>query len=88
MSDPTIKDILMQASDSQMDASMKPLIQKWSEPEPTPLQVLEVLDHCIFGGLASGFVVTALQSIYDTRCKETGTAHEAVEKLAAWRQTL
>lgn len=78
-------DLLLQASDGQLDAAMKPLIEKWSDP-PTPAQILEVLDHCIHGSLASGFVVHALQIVYDARRKEENTTHEEVVKLAIWRQ--
>ncbi len=77
---------LLNMSDDQIDASMKPYIEKWSDP-PTALQVLEVLDWCIHGALASGFVVAALQTLYDIRCKEEGVSHEDVAKLATWRQT-
>jgi hypothetical protein len=80
-----MKDILLAAPDSQIDAAMKPLIEKWSDP-PTPIQILEVLDHCIHGGLASGFVVHALQIVYDVACKDANTTHEEVVKQATWRQ--
>jgi hypothetical protein len=76
---------LLDAPDTQLDAAMKPLIEKWADPA-TPLQILEVLDHCIHGSLASGFVVTLLQIMYDTACKREGTTHEEVLKGAAWRQ--
>ena len=78
---------LLRAPDHELDAQMKPLIEKWSEP-PTALQVLEVLDYTIHGALASGFVVAVLQALYDIRCKEEGTTHEEVEKLAEWRKRL
>jgi hypothetical protein len=78
---------LLKAPDHQLDARMKPLIEKWTEP-PTALQVLEVLDCCINGALASGFVVAVLQALYDIRCKEEGTTHEDVVKLAEWRKRL
>ena len=63
-------DLFMEAPDSQLDASMKPLIKKWSDP-PTPFQILEVLDNCIRGSLASGFTVQILQTIYEVECKAT-----------------
>lgn len=77
-------DLLLSASDTQIDAAMHPLIRKWDE-EPTALQILEVLDQCIHGGLASGFVITALQVTYDMACKQESTTHEDVVKLATWR---
>lgn len=77
-------DLLLQAPDSQLDASMMPLIKKWSDP-PTPLQILEVLDNCIHGSLASGFTIQVLQIIYDTECKATNVSNEDVIKNATWR---
>lgn len=80
-----LRDYLLKAPDTQLDAAMKPLIEKWDD-EPTPLQVLEVLDHCIHGSLASGFVVAALQAVYDVQCKKANTTHEEVVKQATWRE--
>lgn len=79
-----IIDHLLNAPSSQLDAGMKPFIVRWDNP-PTALQVLEVLDNCIMGSLASGFVVTCLQVLYDRACKRTGTTHEDVIKSASWR---
>jgi hypothetical protein len=78
---------LLKAPDRQLDAQMKPLIEKWSDP-PTALQVLEVLDYCIHGSLASGFVVSVLQILYDMRCKAEGVTHEQLEPQATWRNKL
>lgn len=78
-------EVLLTASDRQLDASMKPLIKKWDDP-PTPIQILEVLDYCIHGALASGFMVAALQAIYDSTCKKNNTTHEEVVKYAVWRK--
>lgn len=78
-------DTLLEAPDTQLDAAMKPLIKKWQVPQPTPIQILEVLDHCINGSLASDFVVTLLQALYANACKKAGTTHDEVAKLATWR---
>lgn len=80
-----IVDHLLQAPDSQLDASMFPLIKAWGDP-PTPLQVLEVLDKCIFSALASGFVVTLLQIMFDELCKSNNTSLDEVVKGAVWRK--
>jgi len=80
-----IKAKLQEASDRQLDASMFPLIQKWDNP-PTSLQVLEVLDQCIYASLASGFVVELLQIMYDDRLKAEGKTHEQNVPLATWRK--
>src|SRR5579885_3852675 len=80
-----LRDYLLKAPDSQLDAAVKPLIEKWDE-EPTPLQILEPLDLCINGSLASGFVVATLQAVYDVQCKKFNTTHEEVVKQATWRE--
>lgn len=76
---------LLLAPDSQLDASMKPLIEAWSSP-PTPLQVLAVLDQCVYGSLASGVVITLLQLFYQDALKDANTTNEEIIKLAVWRQ--
>lgn len=74
----------MQMSDRQIDASMHPLLKKWDEP-PKAIQVLEVLDQCIHGSLASGFVVTVLQAEYDQALVREATTHEVIVLGATWR---
>jgi len=76
---------LLTAPNTQLDDAMKPFIKEWSEP-PSALQVLEVLDKCIYGSLASGFVVKVLQTVYEMRCSAEATTHEEVVALAPWRK--
>lgn len=80
-----MKEIFLQAPDSQLDASMKPLVEKWSSPAKA-IEILEVLDWCIHGSLASGLVVTLLQKLYYAALEAEGTTHAEVEKLAVWRK--
>jgi hypothetical protein len=75
---------LCSMSEGQLDSHMHPLIQAWDEP-PKARQILEVLDNCIHGALASSFVITALQAMYDIACKREQTTHEEVIKDAPWR---
>lgn len=82
-----LRDHLLLAPDSQLDAAMKPYIEKWAD-EPTPHQILEVLDYCIHDSLASGFVVTLLQTMYQMACDRDKTTHEEVVKTATWRDKL
>lgn len=79
--------VLLEAPDSMLDASMKPYMRKWSEP-PKAIQVLEVVDYCIHGSLASGAALAALQVLYEQRCKAEGTTHDEVVKGATWRDKL
>lgn len=80
-----LKATLLNAPDKELDASMKPLIEKWSNP-PKPIELLEVIDKCIFGSLSSGFVLRILQVIYDVECANNNTTHEEVVKGATWRK--
>ena len=79
-----LKDILLTAPDTMLDASMKPLLQNWSSP-PTALQVLEVLDKCIFSSLANGAVIIVLRGEYELRLKEEKTTHDELVERAVWR---
>ncbi len=76
--------LLRSASDEMLDASMQPLIAKWSDP-PRAIEILEVLDQCIHGSLAPGLVVTLLQSEYDRALRSEGATHESLLPLATWR---
>ncbi len=77
--------VLGEMPDTILADSMKPLLAKWANP-PTALQVLEVLDHCIFGALATTLVITVLQTEYDNRLHAEGTTHEEILKFATWRE--
>lgn len=77
--------LLLEAPDSQLDASMKPLIKKWSSP-PKAIEVLEVVDAVICGSLANGFTTKLLQMLYEKACKDENTTHEEIVKNAGWRE--
>jgi hypothetical protein len=79
-----LKQLLLQASDTQLDACMFPLIEKWDDPAKS-IQILEVLDHCIHGALASGFVVQVLQVLYEQALANEGITREHNIPLATWR---
>jgi hypothetical protein len=79
-----MKELLLKAPDSQLDSSMLPLIKAWDEP-PKAIQILEVVDKCIHGSLASSFVMVVLQGMYDQALKNEGLTHEQLVPLATWR---
>lgn len=79
-----LKDTLLAAPASQLDAKLKPLIEKWDNP-PKAIQILEVLDLCINGGLASDFMVMTFQVIYKVTCEREGVTHDDMVKRATWR---
>lgn len=78
---------LLAAPESQLDPSMKPLIEKWAD-DPTPIQVLEVLDHCVHGALASGFVIQVLEILLRDALKREGITYEMVVEKATWRNSM
>lgn len=80
-----LKEMLLQAPDTQLDHSMFPLIEQWSEPNPTALQVLEVLDKCVFSSLASRFTISLLQHLFDAALKTEGKTEAEVVQRATWR---
>lgn len=77
-------DGLLKFSDAQLDPAMRVKIMAW-DAFPTALQVLEVLDHCVHGALASGFVIKVLEIIFSDALKRQGLLREDVVKLAVWR---
>ena len=80
----TIKDLLLQAPDNELDASVFPLIEKWDEP-PTTLQVLEVLDHCVYFAAAGPFVMGVLNTLLQAGIDGEETTYEEVVAKATWR---
>ena len=81
---PTLKELLSEAPDTQLDPAMVERVRAWDEP-PTALQVLEVVDLCIFGSLASGAVVTVLQYELEDAIAREGTTRQELVKHAVWR---
>jgi hypothetical protein len=79
-----LKDHLLKAPEEHLAKSVKPLIEKWDHQE-TALQVLEVLDLCIHGALASTFVIQILQSLYDAALNNECTSHDETIEFALWR---
>ena len=80
-----IVEVLLQLSERHIDEAVKPMLEKWSDP-PEPIQILEVIDQCVHGSLASGFVVTTLQAMYKMSCEDHNTTHEQVVVNATWRK--
>lgn len=75
---------LMKLSDEQIDKAMVEKIRAWPDPVPAT-SVLEVLDACVDGSLASGFVITVLDVILQDRMMIEGTTIDELVKLATWR---
>lgn len=80
----TMKEMLLKAPDDQLDRSMLSKIEDWYDP-PTSLQILEVLDQCIYCSLASGFVIKVLNILLDEALKNENQTLEDILPSAHWR---
>lgn len=83
----TPKELWLAVPETMLDHEMLPLIEKWDD-EPNAAQILEVLDNVIYGALAPGFTVAALQEMYTQALHREETTHEAVVEKATWREAL
>lgn len=79
-----LKQLMLEAPEGQLDPSVLPLIEKWDD-EPKAIQILEVLDECIHYGLASGFVVSSLQTMLEFALKNEGITLDHIVAHAVWR---
>lgn len=80
----SLKSTILAAPDGHLDESVKPLIENWDE-EPTSLQVLEVLDKCVHGGLASDMLMLLFNNVYVQALEKEGKLHNDNVQLATWR---
>lgn len=80
-----LKKMLLIAPEEQLDKSMRPLIEKWDDKNIKPIQILEVLDHCIYAALASGFTINLLQTMLDMALVNEGQKLEDILSEATWR---
>lgn len=80
-----IKALLLGAPDSSFDYSLKPLVQAWPN-EPSALQILEVLDHAVACGLASGQMIWLLDHCMRKAIINESTTYEEVVSKAEWRK--
>jgi hypothetical protein len=81
----SLKAAFLQAPEDQLDHSLMPLIAAWNEPYPSALQILEVVDKCIHGSLASGFVVSAMQIMLEGQLLNEEKTLDDIIPLATWR---
>ena len=80
-----IKQHLLTAPTTEVDLSLRYMIQKWSEP-PKSLEILEVLDAAVFSSSASGFVVRLLELMLEHAIASENVTYEEVVKQATWRK--
>lgn len=79
-------ELLLVAPDDQLDPSLRPLIEQWDRPIPKAIQVLEVLDKCVYYSLCTDFVVSVFDTIYENALENEKTNTVEVEARATWRK--
>ena len=82
-----LKQLLLDAPEDQIDAGARQLIATWSEP-PKALEIFRTLDECVYGAMASGFVVQVLETMLVVQSKEENLTRAQLEELAIWREKL
>ena len=81
----SIKTILLEAPESEIDPSILGLIEKWDEPA-TPLQILEALDMSVHYAAASDFAIGVFQVILDQALARENMSYDEVVAKAVWRK--
>lgn len=80
-----IKEIILTAPDGQIDPVVRTMIaEKWDD-KPTAIQILEIIDNCVYCGASSDFVVSLLNICLEQTIEHEGTTMEELVKLATWR---
>ena len=82
-----LKQLLLDAPEDQIDAGARQSIATWSEP-PKALEIFRTLDECVYGAMASGFVVQVLETMLVVQSKEENLTRDQLEELAVWREKL
>ena len=82
----TTKELWLSAPEGQLDDVIKKIIQEKWDDEPTAIQILEAVDHCVYYGASSDFVVAALNTMLQTAMKEEGLEYLEFIKDARWRK--
>lgn len=77
-------DHILSAPPEQLDPQMVEKIKSWSTPA-TPLEILEVLDASIYGALASGIVIAALQALLGVALQRENQTLDDIVAQATWR---
>lgn len=85
MNNMTTKEIWLEAPEEQLDNSIKNIIRERWDDDPTALQILEAVDHCVYWGASSDFVVTALNAYMHAALKREGKTFEQLTTEATWR---
>jgi len=82
------KELMLIAPEGHLDTWVKEkYIKHWSD-SPTALQILETLDVCIWGSLASGLIINILTHHYYQALAAENKTHKELIPLAVWREEM
>lgn len=82
-----LKQLLLDAPKDQIDAGARQSIATWSEP-PKALEIFRTLDECVYGAMASGFVIQVLETMLTVQSQEENLTRAQLEEQAVWREEL
>lgn len=82
-----LKQLLLDAPKDQIDAGARQSIATWSEP-PKALEIFRTLDECVYGAMASEFVVQVLETMLAVQSQEENLTRAQLEEQAVWREEL
>lgn len=80
-----LKQLLLLAPKGHIDPIAMKTIKEWDKT-PKAIQILKTLDMCVHSGLASGFVISVLEQMFNKALKKEKTTYEEVVKGAVWRK--
>lgn len=76
----------LEAPEDHMAASMKPKFKALAEnPDRKAVDLLRILDECVYGSLCSDFSVYVLHTTWDAMLKQEGKTQEQGFTEAIWR---
>ena len=82
-----LKDILLSYFTESFNQSLREKIELWENP-PKAIQILEILDECIYGALATGSIIIILEASLKNAMNKENTNLEELLKSATWRNCL
>lgn len=82
----TLKEQMLSAPSEQMDDAIKNIIREKWDDEPTAIQILEVVDHCVYWGASSDFVVRVLNLYLESALKTENKTFDQLIEDATWRK--
>ncbi len=81
-----LKDMILKAPEGQLAQSGKDIINKHWGSDPSALDILRLLDHCVNVAAGSSFVIKVLDIMLSQAIANEQTTMEQLAKQATWRK--